>query len=164
MQWILIGPRENIQKISRRDSAENVTSIVKQMIYQSFNTRRQVNYESKMETSRLMTSNIEKPLNVGLGLYVHQKTRSKNLCNFLSDLDLSVNYDKVCNIKSNLAKSVIKRTKENGGVYKPSSILEGNSVFFAIDNLDLQIDTPDRKGQLHATATAIYLTSLIYLP
>ena len=87
---------------------------------------------------------------------MHQKTRSKNLCNFLSDLNLSVNYDKVCNIKSNLAKSVIKRTKENGDVYKHSSILEGNPVFFAIDNSDLQIDTPDGKGQLLATATTIY--------
>ena len=73
VQWILIGPRENIQKISRRDSAENVTPIVTQMIYQSFKTRRQVNYEPKTETSRVMTSNIETPLNVGLGLYVHQK-------------------------------------------------------------------------------------------
>ena len=77
VQWILIGPRENIQKMSRRDSAENVTPIVTQMIYQSFKTRRQVNYEPKTNTSRVMTSNIETPLNVGLGLYLHQKTRSK---------------------------------------------------------------------------------------
>ena len=41
---------------------------VTQMIYQSFKTRRQVNYEPKTETSRVMTSNIETPLNVGLGL------------------------------------------------------------------------------------------------
>ena len=75
---------------------------------------------------------------------------------FLSDLNLSVNYDKVSNIKSNLAKSVIKRAKENGGVYKPSSILEGNPVFFTIYNSNLQIDTLDGKGQLHATAIAIY--------
>ena len=47
------------------------------MIYQSFKTRRQVNYEPKTETSRVMTSNIETPLNVGLGLYFHQTTRSK---------------------------------------------------------------------------------------
>ena len=32
-QWILIDPRQNIQNISRRDSAENVTSVVAQMIY-----------------------------------------------------------------------------------------------------------------------------------
>ena len=51
------------------------------MIYQSVKTRRQVNYEPKTETSRVMTSTIETPLNVGLGLYVHQKTCSKNLCN-----------------------------------------------------------------------------------
>ena len=156
VQWIRIGPRENIQNISRRDSAENATSIVTQMIYQSFKTRTQVNYEPKTETSRVMTTNIETPLNDALGLYVHQKSRSKNLCSFLSDLNLYVNYDKVCNIKTNLAKFIIKRTKENGGVYKPSSILEGNPVFFAIYNSDLQIDTPDGKGQLHATATGIY--------
>ena len=155
-QWILIDSRQNIQNISRRDSAENVTSIVTQMIYQSFKTRRQVNYEPKTETSRVMTSNIETPLNVGLGLYVHQKAHSKNLCNFLPDLNLSVNYDKKFQIKSNITKSVIRRTKENGGVYKPSSILEGNPVFFAIHNSDLQIDTPGGKGQLHATVTAIY--------
>ena len=29
-------------------------------------------------------------------------------------------------------------------------------MFLAIDNSDLQIDTPDGKGQLHATVTAIY--------
>ena len=74
----------------------------------------------------------------------------------MTDLNLYANYDKVCNIKSNLANSVIKRTKENGGVYKPSSILEGNHVFFAIDNSGSQIDTSHGKGQLHATATAIY--------
>ena len=38
VQWIVIGPRENIQNISRRDSAENVPSILTQMIYQSFKT------------------------------------------------------------------------------------------------------------------------------
>ena len=36
-----------------------------------------------------MHSNIETPLNVGLGLYVYQKTQSKNLCKFLYDLNLS---------------------------------------------------------------------------
>ena len=48
VQWIVISPRENIQNISRRDSIENGTSIVTQMITnQSFKTRRQVNYEPK---------------------------------------------------------------------------------------------------------------------
>ena len=107
----------------------------------------------KTETSRVMTSNIETP---------------KNLCNFLSDLNLSVNYDKVCNIKSNLAKSVIKRTKENGGVYKPSSILEGNPVFLAIDNSDLQIDTPGGEASYmplpQQFINNMTLASLIYLP
>ena len=70
VQWIVIDSRQNIQNISRRVS-------VTQMIYQSFKTRRQVKYQPKVGTSRVITSNIETPLNVGLGLYLHQKTRSK---------------------------------------------------------------------------------------
>ena len=46
--------------------------------------------------------------------------------------------------------------KENGGVYKPSCILDSSPVFFAIDNSDLKVDYPYGKGQLNPTVTAIY--------
>ena len=48
-----------------------------------------------------MSSVIETPLNVGLGMVVHQKTRSKELVETLADLNLPINYDKVINIKTN---------------------------------------------------------------
>ena len=66
------------------------------MIYQSFKIRRQVKYEPKVETSRVMTSNIETSLNVGLGLYLHQKTRNKIsviLCQILIYLSIMIKFE-----------------------------------------------------------------------
>ena len=69
-----------------------------------------------------------------------------------------VNYDKVYNIKSNLAKSVIKRTKEDGGVYKPSSILEENRV------LTRRMGNVSYMPLSQQFINNMTLTSLIYLP
>ena len=55
------------------------------MIYQNFKSSRLVNYKPNTESDRIMHSSIETHINVGLGLYVHQKTQS----NFLYDLNLS---------------------------------------------------------------------------
>ena len=41
-------------------------------------------------------------------------------------------------------------------VFISLQVYQKETLFFAIDNSDLQIDTPDGKGQLHATATSIY--------
>ena len=41
-------------------------------------------------------------------------------------------------------------------VFISLQVYQKRTLFFAIDNSDLQIDTPDGKGQLNATATAIY--------
>ena len=42
------------------------------------------------------------------------------------------------------------------GVFIPSVISKENPVFFATDNVDLAIDTPDGKRQLHGTGTVVY--------
>lgn len=41
-------------------------------------------------------------------------------------------------------------------MFIPSSITPFKNVFFAIDNMDLQIDTPDGQWQLNGTAMAIF--------
>ena len=45
---------------------------------------------------------------------------------FLYDPNLSINYNKICNINSNLANSVTERVHENSGIYMPSRILAGS--------------------------------------
>ena len=43
----------------------------------------------------------------------------------------------------------------------PSKISSLDGLYFAIDNTDLQMDTPDGKRQLHGTAMAVYQQKML---
>ena len=45
---------------------------------------------------------------------------------------------------------------ENEGVYVPTVVSPSKYIYFAVDNSDLKIDTPDGKNRLHGTSIAIY--------
>ena len=64
-----------------------------------------------------MNSKIETPLNIGIGLYAFHTTRSKKLINFLSDLNVSANYNKIINIKKNIFDAVLEKTKQKAMAY-----------------------------------------------
>ena len=48
------------------------------------------------------------------------------------------------------------RVLENKGIYVPPGFVLERHIFFAIDNVDFQEDTPSGKLSLHGTAMAIY--------
>ena len=87
-------------------------------------------------------------------MYVYHITCSKKLINFLSELNVGVNYHKIANINKSIVDVVLAKRTENNGVFIPSTINKENPVFFAIDNADLTIDTPDGKG--YGTGTVVY--------
>ena len=74
----------------------------------------------------------------------------------MSDLNVSASYQKVIGIKKNIAQSVLKGSAENDNVFIPVNISVDRPITFAIDNIDLKIDTPDGKHQLDGTATVVY--------
>ena len=90
-------------------------------------------------------SKIETHLNTGMGLYLYHITRSQKLKNFLSDLSIGINYQNVTEIKKNIAETVLQKQTESDVVFIPTSLKEDQPVYFAIDNVDLNIDTPDGK-------------------
>ena len=45
---------------------------------------------------------------------------------------------------------------ENGGIYVPPSLSPNTSLYFAIGNVNFQIDTPDGKEQLHGTTQVVF--------
>ena len=49
---------------------------------------------------------VETPFSVVLGIHVHKETRSKKLTECLSDLELSISYDKVMKIENDLGNAV----------------------------------------------------------
>ena len=65
------------------------------------------------------------------------------IVNFLFDLNIGINYKKVAEIKKNITQTVLQKQTENDGVFIPSSLTEDQSAYFAVDNADLNIDTPD---------------------
>ena len=72
-----------------------------------------------------MCSKIETPLNVGVGLYLHQTTRSKKLIDMFSGLNLSMSYEKVTDIKKDVANAIFEKRDESNGVFIPSCLFPG---------------------------------------
>ena len=69
---------------------------------------------------------------------------------------MSTLYNKVACIKQGLVESMRKKVQDNSGMFIPSCITPFKNVFFAVDNTDLEIDTPDDQGQLHGTAMTMF--------
>ncbi|XP_066919527.1 uncharacterized protein [Clytia hemisphaerica] len=156
LKWILFGPLSSkITKLQTTREMENILKVTSQFIAQNVKTTRQTNYHL-LQQNQTLSSMIETPLNVGSGIAFYHATRSKKLVDFLSDLNMSASYKKVLDIKEHIAQSVLKRYFVNDGVFIPLNIMEDLPCWFAIDNSDLKIDTPDGKRQHHGTAIVVY--------
>ena len=99
---------------------------------------------------------IKTPLSIGIDLYLHQDTRSKKLINLLLGLNISANYKQVIRLKKDIANSNEMKRQKNNGVSIPLGFQQNHPIFFAIDNIDLKVGTPDETNQLHGTAIAAY--------
>ena len=122
LKWILFGP---LALDSKKDTheIERVLKITSQFISQNVKTNRQTNYHLQNQ-SQNFSSTIETPLNVGTGIAFYHSTRSKKLVNFLSDLNVSANYKKVIDMKSDIAQSVLQRCIKLDGIFIPRNIVE----------------------------------------
>ena len=69
---------------------------------------------------------------------------------------MSVDYNRVLRVETQIEASVFKRIEQNDRVYLPPDVVVGRHVFFAVDNVDFCEDTPDGKQTFHGTAMAIY--------
>ena len=137
----------------RTKQIESIIEVTTEVVSQNMKSNRQTQYQQNPES--FPYNKIETPLNIGLGLYMYHVFRSKKLVNLLFGLNLGTNYQKVINIKKDIVQAVLERKKANNGTFIPSTLKEGQPIYFAIDNVDLKIDTPDGKGQLHGTGTIV---------
>ena len=96
------------------------------------------------------------PQQLAIGLAVQQAVRSKELISLLHGFGMSVDYNRVLRVETQIEASVLKRLEQNDGVYLSPDIVLGRHVFFAVDNVDFCEDTPDGKRTFHGTAMAIY--------
>ena len=158
LKWILLGTSNHVENETRRKGIDRSISVARQYIIQSTKTSRQVNYkpQKNVTLNREISYTAGTPLNVGTGIYVHPKTRCRALINFMSDLNIFIDCGKLLNIKSQLADSILTEINNNDGVFIPKSISKDLPIYFAIDNIDLKIDTPGGRNQLHGTTIAVH--------
>ena len=97
----------------------------------------------------------EWPLQLTVGFNVHHATRSRKLLDFLHGISQSVDYGRILHLETQLANAVIEKMKSDG-VYIPPMMVQGMFIYSAIDNADFNEDTPDGKGTLQGTVTAIF--------
>ena len=74
----------------------------------------------------------------------------------MSNLGLSIDYDSVMKIETEIANSVTDIINKNNGVYVPHTILKDKAIHFAIDNADFHNDRPVGKGEFHGTGQILF--------
>ena len=131
---------------------EDLVGNVTQLVAQNLKTDRQINYKQQNRSY----NKIETPLSIRISMFIYHNTRSKKLINFISDLNIGVNYKKVISIKKAMDSSIQKQRNKRNGVFIPTGFIPGKTDFFAIDNIDIKFDTQDRKNQLHGRVIAAY--------
>ncbi len=96
----------------------------------------------------------EPPLPLYIGLKIHTETRSKKIITHLHDLGLSVSYDRVLQLESQLA-TVICENCQDKGVVVPAQLQHGLFTVGALDNLDHNPSSTTAKGSFHGTAVSV---------
>lgn len=95
--------------------------------------------------SEVIRAGKEMPQQLAIGLAIHQAIRSKEIVNFLYAFGMSVEYNRILRVEAQIEKHVVQRMERSGGIYVPPHVVPSSHVFFAVDNVDFGIDTPDGK-------------------
>ena len=82
------------------------------MIYQATKKESQLKYKPTSDSKKTFYNTKETPFSVGLGLLIHQKTRTKDIVNIIANLDLSIDYEKVLRIDTGIANAVVQQSLE----------------------------------------------------
>ena len=110
----------------------------------------------KHKKSNVVRSSSEMPLQLAVGIAVHQAVRRKQLITMLHGFGMSVDYNRILRVGAQIEASILKRMGLNDGLHIPPDEVLGRHVFFVVDNVDFAEDTPAGKNTFHGTAMAIY--------
>ena len=72
---------------------------------------------------------------------------------FLSDLNISANYQIMVNMKKEAKETIRKQMKNENGAFVPSKLESNKPISFAICNASLVVYLSDGKNQQHVTGT-----------
>ena len=97
----------------------------------------------------------EPPLPLFVGAYVHSKSRSKDMIDTLHKMGLSVTYDRVLRMSTDLANSAINHY-ESVGTVCPPVLRTGIFTSSAVDNIDHNPSSTSAQSSFHGTGISIF--------
>lgn len=97
----------------------------------------------------------ETPLPLFVGALIHLKTRSRDLIDSLYKLGLSVSYDRVLQVSTDLGNSIIEHYESLGAVCPPKMKI-GVFTTSAVDNLDHNPTSTSAESAFHGTGISVY--------
>ena len=99
------------------------------------------------------------PKHIGLGLTLHQATRSEKLVGLFHAAGHTIGIDTIRRFDTSIATDILNRYEENDNVYIPYEIAPycpGRVVLASYDNIDVLEETIDGKNTFHCTQMMLW--------
>lgn len=96
------------------------------------------------------------PKHVGLGLAIHQATRSKSLIELIHHAGHCPSYDQVRRLDTTLGVQNLQHFADSNNTPVPSNMSSNKFCQYAADNIDIIEETLDGMGTFHATQMVVY--------
>ena len=148
IRMILEGPNIKHQASSKSGRSSAACVISQLLIFNS------VKLNSSPSGVIRHNADRETPLPIYLGLMLHASTRKRDLVDKLHKLGMSISYDCVLQISTNLANNVCRFYEEEGVVCSPN-LRKHVFTTSAVDNIDHNPSSTTSSDSFHGTAVSL---------
>ena len=148
IQMILGGTSIKTQTENNEDVSSAVLLLAQLMIFNSVKRARKGSHSMRHSPDR------ETLLPLYIGILVHSKTSKRDLVDILYSKGLSVSYNRVLQISSDVANRVIELFEEDG-VVCPPKLLSGLYTTGKLDNIDHNPSSASAQSAFHGTAISL---------
>lgn len=157
VNMILYGPSIQTQASSCAKSQAGL-SISQLLQYNSLVRRRDGDLKRERHNKARET-----PLPIYIGLTLHAKTRSRDLVGKLHELGLSISYDRVLAISTDLGNSICRQYHQDD-VVCPPSLRKGLFTSSAVDNIDHNPSSTTAHDSFHGTGVSLFQQPTVQVP
>lgn len=148
---MILGGPDIMTQSSNMIEAQTTLSISQLILFNSTKRRRGVD----TCTSLYHSIDREPPVPVYLGLMTHAETRKRTLVDKLYNLGLSISYDRVLDLSTDMGNDVCARF-ESEGVVCPPKLRKMVFTTAAVDNIDHNPSSTTAQGAFHGTGVSLF--------
>lgn len=149
VEMVLHGP--NIRNRQNSSTLNHTLSIAQLML---FNSVKYAKKEQKTGCGR-HTTDRETPLPLYVGLKIHTLTRSKELVDIMYKLGMSVSYERILQVLTNIANGVCEQF-EAENIVCPMNLKHKLFTVAALDNIDHNPSATTTHDSFHGTSISVF--------